>query len=49
MKSRITSPRSSFPRVALLLPAAAFVGYQTVSAQNSPGSPDGDPPPAPTG
>ena len=37
------------PALALLLLAAAFVGYQAVSAQNSPGSVGGDPPSPPTG
>ena len=37
MKTRITSP-ILIPALALLLLAAAFVGYQAVSAQNPEGS-----------
>ncbi len=48
MKTRITTP-VLVPTLALLLLAAAFVGYQAVSAQNSQVSLDGDPPAAPTG
>ena len=47
MKTRINLP-ILIPALALLLLAAAFVGYQAVSAQISPGS-LGDPPSAPTG
>ena len=42
MKTHLTTP---IPALALVLLAAAFVGYQAVSAQISPG----DPPEAPTG
>ena len=45
--NHITTP-ILIPAVALLLLAAAFVGYQAVSAQISPGT-LGDPPEAPTG
>ena len=49
MKSRMTSP-ILIPALALLLLAAAIaVGYQVVSAQDSPGSVGDDPPAAPTG
>ena len=48
MKHHLTAP-ILIPALALLLLAAAFVGYQAVSAQISPGSPGGDPPSAPTG
>ena len=41
-------PRVLITALALLLLAAAFVGYQAVSAQISPGT-LGDPPGAPTG
>ena len=47
MKPHLTTP-ILIPALALLLLAAAFVGYPAVSAQISPGSP-GDPPSAPTG
>ena len=47
MKTQI-NVRLLIPAVALLLLAAAFIGYQAVSAQTSPGSID-DAPAAPTG
>ena len=47
MKTHLTTP-ILIPALALLLLAAAFVGFQAVSAQISPGT-LGDPPSAPTG
>ena len=47
MKTQI-NVRLLIPAVAPLLLAAAFIGYQAVSAQTSPGSID-DVPAAPTG
>ena len=48
MIDSITKP-AAVCTVTLILLAAAFVGYQAVSAQNSQGSLSGDPPSAPTG
>ena len=48
MKTHLTTP-ILLPALALLLLAAAFVGYQAVSAQTSQGPLGGDPPSAPTG
>ena len=48
MKPHLTSP-ILIPALALLLLAAALVGYQAVSAQNSQGPLGGDPSEAPTG